>query len=246
MAGLQLMNKAAVEVMKEYSDCILAYGESDEYSFVFKRDTSIFGRRRFKIETGVVSTFTSAFVYYWDEFFNNPYDKNPKKQKLLYPPSFDGRIVLYPTDKNLKDYLRWRQADCHINNLYNTCFWNLVLKKGKTEKQATAMLQGTDSGYKNELLFSQFDINYKKINPMFRKGTTITYIHEELENEGKFLIFTKDGLQKNGIKKHTEDYLLSGTKLSKVTSDPAENQETPHQQRLMGNRAILLKEKTIT
>ena len=25
---------------------------------------------------------------------------------------FDGRVVLYPTEKNLRDYLSWRQADC--------------------------------------------------------------------------------------------------------------------------------------
>ena len=32
-------------------------------------------------------------------------------------PSFDARTVLYPNDQTLRDYLSWRQADCHINNL---------------------------------------------------------------------------------------------------------------------------------
>lgn len=32
-------------------------------------------------------------------------------------PSFDARTVLYPNDQSLRDYLSWRQADCHINNL---------------------------------------------------------------------------------------------------------------------------------
>ena len=27
---------------------------------------------------------------------------------------FDGRVVLYPTEKNLRDYLSWRQADCKL------------------------------------------------------------------------------------------------------------------------------------
>ena len=57
-----------------------------------------------------------------------------KFQPLLYPPSFDARIVLYPSDQNIIDYLSWRQADVHINNLYNTCFWNLV-KSGISNKE---------------------------------------------------------------------------------------------------------------
>lgn len=28
--------------------------------------------------------------------------------------------------QHVRDYFAWRQADCHINNLYNTCFWALV------------------------------------------------------------------------------------------------------------------------
>jgi tRNA(His) guanylyltransferase len=41
-------------------------------------------------------------------------------------PSFDARLVSYPNLKSLRDYFSWRQVDCHINNLYNYCFWLLV------------------------------------------------------------------------------------------------------------------------
>lgn len=62
--------------------------------------------------------------------------------KLQYPPSFDARTVLYPSDQNLRDYLSWRQADVHVNNLYNTCFWNLILKKNmKTIEVRTVRLK---------------------------------------------------------------------------------------------------------
>lgn len=50
-------------------------------------------------------------------------------------PSFDGRIICYPNEDILIDYLRWRQADCHINNLYNTVFWALV-KNGMSQQEA--------------------------------------------------------------------------------------------------------------
>jgi len=73
-----------------------------------------------KLLSNINSLFTSAYVYHWPGFFRG--------KELYYPPSFDARVILYPTDKNLRDYLAWRQADVHINNLYNTCFWNLILK----------------------------------------------------------------------------------------------------------------------
>ncbi len=77
-----------------------------------------------------MSLFSSSYVYHWPEFFPD--------RKLHYPPLFDGRTVLYPTDKNLKDYLSWRQADCHINNLYNTVFWTLIQKGGLSNHDAQA------------------------------------------------------------------------------------------------------------
>jgi len=39
------MTCAAQTVMRSFHDIVLAYGESDEYSFIFRRQTSIFDRR---------------------------------------------------------------------------------------------------------------------------------------------------------------------------------------------------------
>lgn len=82
--------------------------------------------------TNVNSLFASSYVYHWPRFFQG--------KELYYPPSFDARVVLYPTDKNLRDYLAWRQADAHVNNLYNTCFWNLVLKGKLTPTQVNSFI----------------------------------------------------------------------------------------------------------
>lgn len=127
--GLQLMNKCATTVMEEFRDICLAYGQSDEYSFIFRKDTVIYNRRAAKILTNVNSLFASSYVFFWNMFFGNV--------RLMYPPTFDGRVVLYPTDGNLRDYLSWRQADVHVNNLYNTAFWMLVLRKNLTNKQVS-------------------------------------------------------------------------------------------------------------
>lgn len=165
LRSLNLMNHAAACVMKEFNEIIISYGQSDEYSFVFHRSAAVYNRRAAKILTNVNSFFTSSFLFNWDRWFPS--------EKLKYPPSFDARIVLYPSVENLKDYLSWRQADVHINNLYNTCFWNLVLQKGLSNKEAEEHLRGTVSSDKNELLFTEFGINYNNLSPIFRKGTTL-------------------------------------------------------------------------
>ena len=102
-----------------------------------------------------VSKFTAAYQFYWSEMFPDT--------KLLYPPTFDGRCVLYPNlqlvswgskkfDFSLKvqnltpilrDYISWRQVDCHINNLYNTTFHKLVQIKGMTPAEAEKALSKT-------------------------------------------------------------------------------------------------------
>ncbi|KAK9869358.1 hypothetical protein WA026_003115 [Henosepilachna vigintioctopunctata] len=165
MRALDLMNRSAVKVMEQYKDIVIAYGESDEYSFVLRKDTEIFNRRGFKIMTYINSLFTSSYVFYWKQYF--------KEVKLKSPPYFDARIVLYPTDENIRDYLSWRQADCHVNNLYNTTFWALVIKGGLSNIEAEKRLCGTFSSDKNEILFSEFNTNYNNEPEIFRKGTIL-------------------------------------------------------------------------
>ncbi|TPX69242.1 hypothetical protein SpCBS45565_g02572 [Spizellomyces sp. 'palustris'] len=165
--SLQLMNYAAQRCMQEMQDIVLAYGQSDEFSFVFRRSTNLYKRREAKITSTLCSLFTSNFIFHWKRFFAD--------LELKYPPSFDARAVCYPTDQNLRDYMSWRQADCHINNLYNTAFWSLVQDKNnpRTEREAQAILKDTDSAAKNELLFTHYGINYNKLPEIFRKGSTL-------------------------------------------------------------------------
>ncbi|KAL4399707.1 tRNA-His guanylyltransferase [Malassezia pachydermatis] len=106
------------------------------------------------------------------------------KTPLEVPPSFDGRLVMYPTSKEVRDYFSWRQADsmystpltaAHINNLYNTVFWALVQEGQKTEREAHEVLKGTVSADKHEILFQQFGMNYDKLPAFYRKGTTLVW-----------------------------------------------------------------------
>ena len=39
------MNHAALKVMEKFDDLVLAYGQSDEYSFMFRKKTNAYNRR---------------------------------------------------------------------------------------------------------------------------------------------------------------------------------------------------------
>lgn len=187
--------------MRRFSDIVLAQGMSDEFSFILHPDTTLFKRRASKISSAIVSLFTSSFVHHWSEYFPS----SPLTGENL--PFFDSRVVCYPRDEIVKDYLRWRQVDCHINNLYNTCFWKLV---ERISKEATASAASSSSSspplsekecrdrahaemqtlypssaQKNELLFSQFGLNYNEEPEVYRKGSVIVWREgdEEKENE---------------------------------------------------------------
>lgn len=56
------------------------------FSFVFRRESTLFDRRTTKIVTSIVSEFTAQFVYHWDCFFPD--------QKVRLPPSY---LSIYPS-----------------------------------------------------------------------------------------------------------------------------------------------------
>ncbi|KAI5785939.1 Thg1 C terminal domain-containing protein [Geopyxis carbonaria] len=170
--ALHLMNAAATAVVSELADITLAYGVSDEFSFVLRRGCALFERRAAKIVTTIASTFTAYYVHLWREYF-------PDTPLTAPLPSFDGRAVVYPGVAELRDYVAWRQVDCHINNLYNTTFWALIQRGGMSAVQAEEALQRTVAADKNEILFKRFGINYNDEPEMFRKGSVIYREYEE-------------------------------------------------------------------
>lgn len=163
--ALNLMNQCAMAVLEEYPDIVFSYGYGDEYSFVLKKTSKFYQRRSSKISSVIVSFFTSVYVTKWKEFF-------PLKE-LRYPPSFLSQIVCCASLEILQAYLAWRQRDCHVQNQYNTCFWELVKKGGKTEMEAQEILKYAKEQDRNELLHQQFGINYNGTLALFRQGTCI-------------------------------------------------------------------------
>ncbi|KFX88265.1 hypothetical protein O988_09078 [Pseudogymnoascus sp. VKM F-3808] len=172
--ALDLMNAAAERVLVELPDVVVAYGISDEYSFVLHRSCTLFERRSSKLVTTIVSMFTAYYVHLWPSFFPS--------SPLTFPlPGFDGRAVQYPSVQNLRDYMSWRQVDCHINNLYNTTFWTLIQQGGMDAKAAEAELAGTLAADKNEILFSRFGMNYNNEPDIYKKGSIVFRDYELVE-----------------------------------------------------------------
>eukprot|EP01071_Lankesteria_metandrocarpae_P009078 Lankesteria_metandrocarpae@DN5130_c0_g1_i1.p1 len=176
LRALRLMTACAAAVMTscEFTGhIVLAYGQSDEYSFIFARRSDLWKRREMKIVTNLVSIFTALYVLNWPKYFDGT--------ALQSVPSFDGRAVLYPTIIDIKNYLCWRQADCHINNQYNTCFWTLVQDDSYSCAEAAKYLRGTTTADKNEYLYSK-GVNYNDLPAIFKKGTVLVRIPKQTKS----------------------------------------------------------------
>ncbi|XP_047544844.1 probable tRNA(His) guanylyltransferase [Vanessa atalanta] len=207
--ALKLMNYAAFKVLHEFNDVLMAFGQSDEYSFILRKTCFLYKRRAAKLLTTLNSKFSSTYVFYWNKFF----DQEP----LKYPPTFDGRIVLYPSDENIIDYLKWRQADVHINNLYNTSFWTLVLQGGLTPTQAEKRLCGTVSADKNEILYKEFNINYNNEPNIFKRGTVLmrkSLLNESSKKPMSIIVDVHDDMLKDTFWKENSNLLLPKSKQS--------------------------------
>lgn len=118
------MNLAAQHVVKTLPDIVVAYGVSDEYSFVFHRSTTLFERRNAKLVSTVVSTFTAAYVMLWSSQFEAEKEMMQLQLDMLLP-TFDARAVCYPTWENLRDYLSWRQVDCMYPPAFLLCAYHV-------------------------------------------------------------------------------------------------------------------------
>ncbi|CAA6672734.1 unnamed protein product [Spirodela intermedia] len=158
--ALNLMNSCAVSMLEKFPDIIFAYGDSDEYRVFFSSNKPHFPAK-------YCPKCVILYLCLRDEVGRVLPD-----QELTYPPAFDGRVICYPRVKLVRDYLKWRQADCHVNNQFNTCFWTLV-KSGKKKSEAQKYLAVRHSDSRKEPTTSEFGIDYGALPAMFRKGSCV-------------------------------------------------------------------------
>lgn len=165
-----------------YPHILIAYGQSNQFSFVFRPFSTIFNRRQNKVVSLITSTFTSAFVYYWYKYFTT------REHDLKRPPvHFTGRSILFGCHRTLVDYLRDQYELCHQRNLDNITlsamtgedtFVGNVRTDGApvwSEEEAKKWVKKASKADKNERLFSEYGINYNNVPEYFKKGSTIVF-----------------------------------------------------------------------
>ncbi|KAH0792502.1 tRNA(His) guanylyltransferase [Histomonas meleagridis] len=176
-----VMLAAGKEVMNQFQDIVFGYGQSDEFSFVLRKSSTLFERNRDLIISSVVSVFTANFVFKWSEFFPST--------PLQQAPAFDSRAVLYTTSQNIHDYLSWRQADSHINSLYNYTLC-VIMRTGLSGPEATEVLTGTFSPQKNDIL-RKHGIDFMMLPESHRRGTTYIRVNGEIVSSTEDMILDK-------------------------------------------------------
>ena len=113
LRALALANRCAEAVMAEFGDIVLGYGQSDEYSFVLRADTKLYGRRSAKIGSSFAALFAASYVFHWPSFMG--------EMALQYPPSFDGRCVAHPRIEHVRDgaTAKRAQSKCMSSSSYS-------------------------------------------------------------------------------------------------------------------------------
>ncbi len=143
---------------------VYAYTESDEISVLLPRGWAHFDR---EVEKAVsVSAGLASAVF---------------SLACGTAAHFDARVVVAPTDEQVVDYFRWRQADATRCALNGWCYWTLR-KERLDARAATKQLSGLTVADKNELLFRR-GVNFNDLPAWQKRGTGLTW--EEYPHAGR-------------------------------------------------------------
>ena len=170
-----LMNDTVKYLMTESGfNFIYGFTESDEISLLFAPDDQTFGRKVRKLNTTLAGCASAYFTMRYKEYFN------PIKNAKFDICTFDCRIIPLPNKERVADCFLWRQEDANRNALNGWCYW-MLRKEGKSKREATSIMSGKGTGFKNELLF-QRGINYNDVPNWQKRGNG--FIFEEVEKDG--------------------------------------------------------------
>lgn len=172
-----LMNDTVEYLMKESGfNFIYGFTESDEISLLFAPEDQSFGRKVRKLDTTLAGCASAYFTMRYKEYLCD----NSTEDTEFDICTFDCRIVPLPNKERVADCFLWRQEDANRNALNGWCYWTLR-KEGKSKREATSILSGKGTAFKNELLFER-GINYNDVPGWQKRG--IGFVFEEVEKEG--------------------------------------------------------------
>ncbi len=146
------LDEAALGLAREMMGCRMAYGQSDEYSFLAtdverESERMWFDGNVQKIASVGASVFTAGFA----RAFGG--------EKAA---SFDARVMLIPRAEEVAKYFLWRQLDASANslNMLASAHYSHAELLGKTERE------------KHELLHAK-GVNWAKQSVEFKRGRVI-------------------------------------------------------------------------
>lgn len=170
------MDTAALQLCLTLQGARLAYGQSDEYSFLFSdfegTDSEMWFKGNIqKIASVSASLFTAHFNEAWrtvaPQFKKGPYT----------PAMFDSRVFVIPSRTEVMNYFVWRQQDATRNSL------TMLASAHYSHKE----LHGKKAADKHELLFTK-GINFDKEPTSFKRGRVarkqvtsrpVSYVHKK-------------------------------------------------------------------
>ncbi|WP_027481044.1 tRNA(His) guanylyltransferase Thg1 family protein [Deinococcus pimensis] len=150
-------------VLLEDFQGLYAYTESDEISVLFPPSWTLFDRELEKLVSLSAATASATFSLACDE-----------------RATFDSRVWLGVTERDVVDYFRWRQADAGRCALNGWAYWTLR-QEGATRAEATGTLHGQSVAFKNELLFAR-GVNFNEVPAWQRRGVGLYW--ETYEKNG--------------------------------------------------------------
>ena len=143
---------------------LYGYTQSDEISLLFHKDDQGFGRKLRKLNSVLAGEASAKFSLLLGDL-----------------AAFDCRISQLPSLIHVIDYFRWRSEDAHRNALNAHAYW-LLRRKGASAEAATERLSGMSVAAKNELLFTEGQINFNDLPAWQRRGIGVYW--ETYEKEG--------------------------------------------------------------
>ena len=177
------MDTAAMALAQSMMGCRFAYGQSDEFSFLFsdfdKDETEMwFSGNIQKIASVSASIFTAHFNQRWREVI-------PSKGRLgppvIVPALFDARVFVIPNRKDVAEYFHWRQVDASRNslNMLASCHFSHKELQSKNSEDKHNMLHGVGVNWNN------MPIPFKRGRVIRREPNkrTVRYTHKKTKQE---------------------------------------------------------------
>jgi tRNA(His) 5'-end guanylyltransferase len=167
------MGLTAQHVMDCGFRTLYAYTQSDEISMLLHPEDVTYDHKTRKLLSILAGEASAAFTRHLALEMGTDYDG-------ITTCSFDARLSQLPTEQNVIDYFRWRQADAKRNARNSHVYW-MLRSHGHSPKKADTLAASMDFTEKVQFLLDN-GIDVDKLPDWQTHGTGLWW--EEFTKEG--------------------------------------------------------------